>query len=196
MSNLVDLMHDRLSQYILGKNVNLSKDEIVDAIKEVLALTPSAFNAKSQRLLVLAGEAHDKFWDLTMDALEEVTGGASQETKDKNKSFKDAYMTVLVFKDNAVVEALQEKFPLYAENFVHWSIEESGYLQHALWLRFVELGLGASLQHYNPIVDERVREEFDVPESWKLIGQLVVGSVETEGTKKDRELDESRIIVK
>ncbi len=40
------------------------------------------------------------------------------------------------------------------------------------------------LQHYNPIVDEEVHAEWNVPASWKLRAQLVFGSVEGEAKEK------------
>ena len=47
-----------------------------------------------------------------------------------------------------------------------------------------EAGIGASLQHYNPIVDEEVAATFDVPADWKLRAQLVFGSIEAPAGEK------------
>ncbi|MDR1959368.1 MAG: hypothetical protein LBQ54_10080 [Planctomycetaceae bacterium] len=35
--------------------------------------------------------------------------------------------------------------------------------------------MGASLQHYNPLIDEAVRKEWNLPESWQLIAQMPFG---------------------
>jgi predicted oxidoreductase (fatty acid repression mutant protein) len=56
-------------------------------------------------------------------------------------------------------------------------------------------GLGASLQHYNPIVDEQVHAEWDIPSNWKLRAQLVFGSIEGEPRAKDYLADEERFKV-
>lgn len=48
-------------------------------------------------------------------------------------------------------------------------------LQFAVWTALEAEGLGASLQHYNPLVDARVAEEWKVPVTWKLTAQLVFG---------------------
>lgn len=37
-------------------------------------------------------------------------------------------------------------------------------------------GLGGNLQHYSPVIDEAVRKEWSVPETWKLEAQLVFGT--------------------
>lgn len=51
-------------------------------------------------------------------------------------------------------------------------------LQFAVWTMLEAEGLGANLQHYNPLVDERVAEEWKVPATWKLTAQLVFGGKE------------------
>ncbi|MDO4224168.1 MAG: nitroreductase family protein, partial [Acinetobacter sp.] len=52
--------------------------------------------------------------------------------------------------------------------------------------------LGASLQHYNPIIDDEVAATFGVPASWKLRAQLVFGSVEAPAGEKSFIADEER----
>lgn len=49
--------------------------------------------------------------------------------------------------------------------------------QLALWTQFADLNLGASLQHYNPIIDEMIIKTWQIPRSWKLIAQMPVGSI-------------------
>ncbi len=53
------------------------------------------------------------------------------------------------------------------------------------------LGLGANLQHYNTIIDDKVRAAFDIPESWKLISQMPFGDIaEAPGMKEFKDIDE------
>ena len=77
-------------------------------------------------------------------------------------AFKSGYGTVLYFEDNQVVEELQENFALYKDNFPIWSQQSSGMLQFAIWTALEIEGFGATLQHYNPLIDEEVRKEWEV----------------------------------
>lgn len=45
-----------------------------------------------------------------------------------------------------------------------------------VWITFQSEGLGASLQHYNPLIDDLVAKTWDIPSSWKLEGQIVFGT--------------------
>lgn len=92
-----------------------------------------------------------------------------------NVCFASGYGTVLFFEDQNSVKAMQEKFPLYAEHFPAFSLQSSGMLQYIVWTALELEGLGASLQHYNPLIDEAVREEWDIPESYNLISQMPFG---------------------
>lgn len=38
------------------------------------------------------------------------------------------------------------------------------------------LGIGASLQHYSPLVDDDVQKTWDVPANWKLRAQMPFGA--------------------
>lgn len=87
-------------------------------------------------------------------------------------------------KTNDVVKALQEQFALYADNFPVWSEHSSAIAQFAVWTALSEQNIGASLQHYNPIVDAEITEIFDIPANWKLRAQLVFGSIEAPAGEK------------
>lgn len=39
-----------------------------------------------------------------------------------------------------------------------------------------DTGLGASLQHYNPLIDDEVRKRWSLPREWKLIAQMPFGT--------------------
>ncbi len=53
-----------------------------------------------------------------------------------------------------------------------------------MWTALSEINVGASLQHYNPIVDEEVAQTYDIPANWKLRAQLVFGSIEAPAGEK------------
>ncbi len=48
--------------------------------------------------------------------------------------------------------------------------------QFAIWMHYE--GIGASLQHYNPLVEcKMTSKEFNIPKSWKLIAQMPFGDI-------------------
>ena len=51
---------------------------------------------------------------------------------------------------------MQEQFALYADNFPDWSEQSNGIATANTWVALSEEGLGANLQHYNPVIDEAV----------------------------------------
>ena len=48
-------------------------------------------------------------------------------------------------------------------------------LQLTLWTALELEGLGANLQHYNPLIDAAVTGVWSIPPSWSLRAQLVFG---------------------
>lgn len=94
---------------------------------------------------------------------------------------------MLYFYDETVVSGLQEQFPLYAANFPVWANQANGMLQLAVWTALREKGIAANLQHYNPVIDERVKALFGVPASWKLIAQMPFGGITAQPEPKEKE---------
>lgn len=66
-------------------------------------------------------------------------------------------------------------------------MQSSAMLQISIWSGLRELGIGASLQHYNPVIDQKVRELFDLPESYLLIAQMPFGGIVNEPDLKEKE---------
>ena len=64
--------------------------------------------------------------------------------------------------------------------------------QFAVWATLADSGLGASLQHYNPLIDEKVAEHFDIDMNWLLRAQLCFGSIEQTVEEKLQQLDQYR----
>ena len=65
--------------------------------------------------------------------------------------------------------------------------------QLAVWTLLEETGLGASLQHYNPLIDNRVRRRWNLPESWRLIARLPFGAPLEAPSEKTSEPLEKRV---
>ncbi|HAR0843793.1 TPA: nitroreductase family protein, partial [Enterococcus faecium] len=189
-------LKNRRSIYHLGRNVSLSNEELTTLIKEAIKESPTAFNAQSTRAVILFGDAHEKLWEITEEALRPLTPAeAFPNTQNKLAGFKNGYGTVLFFKDTDVVKGLQEQFELYADNFPDWSEQSNGIATANTWVALVDKGLGANLQHYNPVIDEAVAKEWNIPSNWKLRSQLVFGSPETPAEEKEYMNDADRFRV-
>ena len=48
--------------------------------------------------------------------------------------------------------------------------------QFVIWSGLCDAGFGVSIQHYNPLIDEEVSKEWDLPSNWKLIAQMPFGA--------------------
>mgnify|MGYP000992961518 CR=1 FL=1 len=178
-------MKQRRTIYSLGQNVPITADQIEDIIKEAVRNSPSAFNSQTSRIVTLYGGSHAKFWNIVRETLRKlVPENAFENTNLKINSFAAGYGTVLFFEDQDVVKSLQEQFPLYAEHFPVWSEHSTGIAQFAVWSSLAEQHIGASLQHYNPVIDDEVAATFDIPENWKLRAELVFGSIEAPAGEK------------
>ena len=171
------VLKERRTYYGINKEIQVSDERIKEIVEFAVKHTPSAFNSQTARLVVLTGEAHNKLWDITTDSLRKVIGdGDFSGTQQKMESFKAGYGTVLFFEDEAIVKSLQEQFALYADNFPIWSQQASGMHQLVVWTALEAEGLGASLQHYNPLIDGEVKNEWNIPGNWKLIAQMPFGN--------------------
>lgn len=198
MSNqFLDLINKRRTIYAIGKNVEHTPEQLTDLIQDAIKQSPSSFNSQSSRAVILFNAEHEKFWGFVKNKLKSYAKdeAAAAKTDAKMDSFAAGVGTVLFFEDMDVIQGLQEKFPSYAENFPIWAEHSTAIAQFAVWTALHTDGVGASLQHYNPIVDEQVHAEWDVPASWKLRAQLVFGSVEGEPNEKGYMDDTARFKV-
>ena len=98
-------------------------------------------------------------------------------TEAKINSFAAAYGTILYFEEEKTIQKLQQDFPLYKENFPVWGQQANGMLQFVIWTMLAEQNIGASLQHYNPLIDKKEKKTWNLPQSWKLIAQMPFGSM-------------------
>ncbi|MET1249271.1 nitroreductase family protein [Sporolactobacillus sp. STCC-11] len=201
MSNaFIEAIENRRSIYALDKNVKASKEEIIKTIQDAIKFSPSAFNSQSAHAVVLFGAESDKLWGeggIAETELRKVipAGQSFESTAAKLASFNAGVGTVLFFEDQDVVKGLQEQFALYADNFPVWSEHSTGIAQFAVWTALSEIGVGASLQHYNPLIDEAVATEFDLPKNWKLRGQMPFGNSAAPAGEKEFAPIDSRVKV-
>ncbi|MGG1664234.1 nitroreductase family protein [Brevibacillus sp. NRS-1366] len=185
-------LKDRRSYYGISKESVVSDERIQEVIKEAVKHTPSSFNSQSARVVVLLGEQHDKLWNITKETLRKIVPADSfGPTEDKMNAFGSGYGTVLFFEDQSVIENLQNQFEAYKDNFPIWSQHSSGMLQFVVWTALEIEGFGATLQHYNPLIDDEVKQTWNVPSEWKLIAQMPFGKPTfTPGEKEFQPLDQ------
>ena len=191
--NLKDALQHRRSYYELTPESPIDDAKIEEIIRFAIRHIPSAFNSQSTRLVLLLHEQHKAFWEIVKRTLQAIIPAeAFVATEQKiDRSFASGYGTVLFFEDTNVVRDLQQKFPGYAGNFPVWSEQTSAMHQLAIWTMLEDAGFGASLQHYNPLIDNEVRKRWSLPEEWRLIAQMPFGTPAGEpGEKTFKPLDE------
>jgi predicted oxidoreductase (fatty acid repression mutant protein) len=183
--SFLDQIKQRRTIYAIGKNVSKEQSAIEQIIQDAVRHSPSAFNSQTSRVVTLYGASHTKFWNMVREALRKVVPAeAFANTDAKINSFEAGLGTALFYEDQDTVKALQEQFALYADNFPVWSEHSTGIAQFAVWTALAEQNIGASLQHYNPIIDDEAAAAFDIPANWKLRAQLVFGSIEAPAGEK------------
>ncbi|KAF4982030.1 hypothetical protein FZEAL_2280 [Fusarium zealandicum] len=193
---LFQLAKNRRTYYGLSKDLPISTRRIQEIVNETTLHAPSAFNSQTNRVVVLFGAEHDKLWDITADSLRAIVPPEAWEgTAQRLSGFKGAAGTVLFFTENTVVESFQAKFAIYADRFPPWAQQTNAIQQYLLWTALEAEGLGANLQHYNPIIDEKVAETWKLPSTWALNAQLVFGTKTGEAGEKEYAPLEERVKV-
>jgi len=180
-------LKNRRSIYNLGTNVNLSNKEITSIISDCLKHSPSAFNYPTTNVIIAFGEKHQQIWQITTDILKEKLA-KKEETfavaQNKINKFKAGVGTILFFEDTEIINELKETYAMYAENFSTWSNQANGMLQNNIWTVLIQANIGANLQHYNPLIDDKIKELFSIPDTWKLTAQMPFGSIEAQANEK------------
>lgn len=196
-TQIINSLKGRRSYYGISKETTVSDDVVKKIVEEGLKYTPSAFNSQSSRAVLLLKEQHDKLWDIVMEALRKIVPTDQfKDTEDKINSFKNGYGSVLFFEDADVIHSLQTSFPLYQDNFPVWSEQSTGMVQLVVWSSLEEEGLGASLQHYNELIEETVKAEWNLPSNWKLKAQMPFGKPTATPDEKEFRMaeDDFRVI--
>jgi len=194
--NIIEFLKKRRTQYALGKKLPLSEEKTVKLIQDAIKHAPSSFNSQSSRAVILFGAQSEKLWNIVREELRKIVPADDFASTDaKINGFAAGAGTVLFFEDQEVVKNLQEQFPLYADNFPVFSEQSGGMAQYAVWLALAHAGIGASLQHYNPLIDAQTAAEWDIPSSWLLRAQMPFGSNEQPFPEKDFMEDAARFKV-
>jgi predicted oxidoreductase (fatty acid repression mutant protein) len=183
-----------LRQTLASKILELQKDSLYAKYKDKIGhiIAAEVYQVWKKEILLLDDE-HKKLWDIVKNTLKQrISPEAFAKTEAKiDGCFAAGHGTVLYFEDTTVVKKLQDAFPSYSENFPTWSQHTSAMHQLAVWTMLEDAGLGASLQHYNPLIDDEVRRTWNLPENWMLIAEMPFGTPTAEpGEKEFGELSE------
>ncbi|MDR0893977.1 MAG: nitroreductase family protein [Prevotellaceae bacterium] len=177
--NFAEAMKHRRSYYSLSNSSPVQDEVIIHIIRTVVKYAPSSFNSQSTRIVLLLGDEHRKLWDIVKQTLRqrEASPEALEKTDEKiERCFASGYGTILYYDDTTIVKDLQDSFPHYKERFPIWSQQASAMDQFAIWTMLEDVGFGASLQHYDPLIDDEVRRTWKLPDTWKLIAEMPFGT--------------------
>jgi len=176
-TSFLETLTVRRTRYQLSRETTIPDSKVVNIVEEAVKHIPTAFNSQTNRAVVLFGKHHDKLWDTVIDTII-ATQGAEQGAKRiemTKASFKEAYGTVLFFEDKATIKTMIDRTPFLGDYFPVWSANSAGMVQYAVWTALAVEGLGASLQHFNPLIDEAVQKELGLPSTWALTAQMPFG---------------------
>ncbi|KAH7416744.1 Nitroreductase-like protein [Cadophora sp. MPI-SDFR-AT-0126] len=175
--SFLETVKARRTIYALKKESTISDAKIQEIIKEAVLHVPSSFNSQSTRVVLLVKEEHDKLWEIAKETLKAIVPAEQYPaTEQRLNGFKAGYGTVLFFESTAVVSGMQEKFALYADKFPLWATQSDAMTQFVIWAALEAEGLGANLQHYNPLIDQKVADTWGIDKDWVLNAQLVFGT--------------------
>lgn len=184
--NFYEMAVQRRSIYNLGNNEVLPEAKIVALVERMVKQCPTAFNAQSGRVIVLFGENNQKLWKIVLESLRKIVPeNAFAKTEERINSFAKGFGSVMYFVDDNITKKQQEDYPLYKNNFPVWAEQSNGMLQYMVWTALADEKIGASLQHYNEVIDDDVHQAWNVPKNWRLVAQMPFGSIEAPAGNKD-----------
>lgn len=196
MSNLTELVKKRRSQYMIGNDTDLTNEEIVKRITEIVRDVPSASNSQTTRVAFVFGDKNVELWDHILDVQKDVLQGDMWEMMSGvMEGAKNAVGTILFFED---LEAVKE-MPTSPSRVEIYKQNNNANVQYAVWLALTEMNLGGSLQHmnvgYEQGFDKSVKELLGLPEHWEMQAQMPFGSIEGENGEKEYIADSERVVV-
>lgn len=177
--DILELFAKRHSFYEINNQLPIQASEMISLIKKSLQLYPSPYNSQSARIIALMGDKHLAFWELVK---QELLKSATQDKFDginkRISSFAKGFGTLLYFIETDIVQKQEQQMPLYAINFKNWAYQSNAILQFMIWSALADYNIGASLQHYNPLINNAVYKTFDLPKTWELTAQMPFGGID------------------
>lgn len=189
MKDYIEIIKKRRSYYNLSEDVDLTNEEIKYLVEDVMNITPSHMNAETTRIVLLFDDKSKDFWTRVNETFD------NSINEEKFHGFYHAKGTVLIFIDMNEIWDQEINMPDYSDYFETWGHHSAAMLQLNLWQALRDEGIGASNQHYNPVIDEWVKEDYDLPDHWELVAQMPFGKIEEEPYPKDKKPIEEKLIV-
>lgn len=180
MQNYIEIIKKRRSYYNLSEDVDLSNEEIKYLVEDVMNVTPSHMNSQTTRIVLLFDEKSKDFWTRVNETFD------NKIKEEKFHGFYHAKGTALFFIDKDEIKKQEKDIPSYKEYFETWGHHSLAMLQLNLWQALRDENIGASNQHYNPVIDSWVKEDYNLPASWELTAEMPFGKIEEEPEKKDK----------
>ena len=180
MKNYIEIIKKRRSYYNLSEDVDLSNEEIKYLVEDVMNTTPSHMNSQTTRIVLLFDEKSKEFWTRVNETFD------NKIKEEKFHGFYHAKGTALFFIDKDEIKKQEKDIPSYKEYFETWGHHSLAMLQLNLWQALRDEGIGASNQHYNPVIDSWVKDLYELPDSWELTAEMPFGKIEEEPEKKDK----------
>ncbi|KAF8208792.1 nitroreductase [Mycena galopus ATCC 62051] len=162
----------RRSVYTITNKSSVSDEKLEAIVKHCVLHSPTSFNTQSSRAVLVLGEEHTKLWKVISEGiLKGLEGDSKTRAEGRFASHAAGYGTVLFFEDQAVIDDITAKIPIYSKQFPTWSTNGAGILQANVWTALSLEGLGASLQHYGDTrsyehIATQIRETFNLPSTW------------------------------
>ncbi len=186
MSNFQDLVAKRHSTYHIGRNTDRTPEEVTEYLRELTQWVPTASHSQTSRLVLVFGDKHEALWDEIHDVQSKVLSDEMWETMGGViAGAKQGLGTVLFFEDQEAVQAM----PTSDATRETYSQHNNANHQYATWLGLTELGLGATLQHFNIGYeqghDKSIKELLDLPDNYALVAEMPFGSIETPAEAKE-----------
>jgi predicted oxidoreductase (fatty acid repression mutant protein) len=151
-ATLLELAKNRRTIYALTNESPVSNDAIETIIKNAVLHVPSSFNTQTTRIILLLGEEHQRLWDITLGAMENLVAAGvvprqlfETHSKPKLSGFRAAYGTVcfksscrlipdlakvLFFIEYDALTEIKKKFPTYANKFDPYALESNAMSQY------------------------------------------------------------------
>lgn len=181
-----EAVKNRRSMYSISAQSTISDARIEELIATALRSSPTSYNSQSPRAVLLLGSHHQKLWSIVMETLrKQVPADKFPRTEAKINSFAAGHGTILFLEDTTVTQKLVEDNPTYKDTFPVWAMQHNGMLMCNVWTMLEAEGLGASLQHYNPLIDDEVRAQWNLPKDWKLLAQMPFGTPTAPADEKE-----------
>lgn len=196
-TEILKAVKQRRSIYHLGNQIPYTDEEITDLVAHSIKYAPTPFNCQSARVVILLKKEHTLFWELVKDVFRPTLPPEKMKglARKIDQQFAPGYGTILFFEDRVTVDRLQRENPLYEGRYKLWSNQSSGMLQYSIWISFKANGMGASLQHYHPPIEKRVREQWNIPEEWEFMAQMPFGNITAPPDEKTFLPMEKRLLI-